>query len=193
MNEILEMMIQAATEEAAARTSNGKPCSCEGASEETTVSERVPIGEHGDYFVVEVPIIHCLECGVRFRDHRAEKLRHAAACRHEGLLTPEEIRSIRESLGMTRKAFAEAFRIPPASMERWENGKLMQNGSSDMLLRALQLPGVATALDKRVKVTPRADASNVIYVNFAALAARSPAEQRDAIRRSKAFDLRAQA
>lgn len=190
MNDILEMMIQAAHEEAAAQAPGGAPCKCEGASEEEQVTERVPIGEQGDFFEVQVPIVHCLECGLRFRDHRAEQLRHAAACRHEGLLTPEEVKAVREDLGMTRKALAEAFRIPPASMERWENGRLMQNGSMDTLLRALRLPGVAGALDIRPKSAGEDD-GNVVYVNFAALAKRSAAEREDAVRRSRSFDLRA--
>lgn len=191
MNDILEMMIKAAREAAGAEAPCRGPCFCEGASEEALVTERVPIGEEGDFFEVKVPIIHCLECGLHFRDHRAERLRHAAACRHEGLLAPEDVKAVRDDLRMTRKTFGEAFAIPPASMERWENGRLMQNRSMDTLLRALRLPGVALALDRRPKETQKADQGNVIYVNFAVLASRPAAEREDAVRRSREFNLRA--
>lgn len=143
-----------------------------------------------EYFEVEIPLLRCEGCGFEFRDHRAEGLRHAAACRHQGLLAPNEIKAIRESLGMTRKVFGEAFGIPPASMERWENGKLMQNKSMDTLLRSLRIPGVAANLDRRI-VEPIAEKSNVIYVNFTALSLRSPSEQQDAFLRARQFNLQA--
>ncbi|WP_296722021.1 hypothetical protein [Erythrobacter sp.] len=164
-------------------------CSCSGSTSERFVTERVKLNED-DFFEVEVPILRCDECGFEFRDHRAEALRHAAACRHEGLLAPNEVKAIREWLGMTRKVFGEAFGIPPASMERWENGKLMQNRSMDTLLRSLQIPGVAAALDRR-QVEDFAAKGNVIYVNFGALSLRPVSEQEDALRRSRTFNLQA--
>lgn len=164
-------------------------CSCAGQMKERVVTERVKLSD-SEYFEVEVPVVSCGDCGFEFTDHRAERLRHAAACRYEGLLTPNEVKAIREALGMTRKVFGEAFGIPPASMERWENGKLMQNKSMDSLLRGLRIPGVAAALDRR-KVTTVAGDNNVIYINFSALSLRSDLEQEDAVKRARSFSLQA--
>lgn len=122
-------------------------CRCGGCFVETEIQQIIPIGEEGETFTVMVPALKCDACGEVITDHRAEVARHAGACRHLGLLTPEEVREVRAALGMTRKQFAQSFAIPPASMERWENGRLMQNKSMDMLLRAIRMPGVALALD----------------------------------------------
>jgi putative zinc finger/helix-turn-helix YgiT family protein len=129
--------------------------------QESIVREQIAIGEGGDFFEVEVPVISCGSCNFQFTDQRAEKLRHAAACRHHGLLMPAEIADIRHSLGMTRAEFDAAFGIPPASMERWENGKLIQNRSMDSLLRALRNPATAARLDRREK-RAKSEAGNVL-------------------------------
>jgi DNA-binding transcriptional regulator YiaG len=90
-----------------------------------------------------VPMMHCASCDFTFTDHRAEAIRHDAICRHLGLLTPDDIRHIREDIyGMSRKAFAEAFKFGEASLERWENRKLFQNPQADVLLRLLADPQI---------------------------------------------------
>ena len=186
MNDILKMMLEAGCNAPSAENA----CNCESARDERLVKQRIFLDDT-QYFEVEVPVIRCGGCGFEFTDHRAETLRHMAACHHEGLLAPEEVKEIRENLGMTRKVFGEAFGIPPASMERWENGKLMQNKSMDTLLRSLKLPGVAPALDRRNHFMSSNIGDNVVHVNFAALASRSTSERQDAVRRSKKFDLQA--
>lgn len=191
MTDILDELFGPANED-----SLSTDCSCGGAITEQVELERVDLGA-GDFFEVEVPVLRCACCGFSFRDHRAEELRHAGACRHEGLLAPNEVRAIRDGLQMTRKTFGEAFGIPPASMERWENGKLMQNKSMDSLLRSLMIPGVAGALDRRRGVNAMPDGaaamqkSNVIYADFGALSLRPASEQEDAVRRAQMFKLQA--
>jgi len=187
MNDILSLLASAA--ERGEPFGNDAACCCEGRTVEVLVKQRVPIGEDGDAFEVEVPAVRCLECGLAFTDERAEKVRHAAACLHQGLLTPDEVQELRRSLGMSRKAFADAFKVPQASMERWENGRLFQNGSMDTLLRALMLPGVARALDRRPRLEPRPQANNVIP--FPTLAERSVAEKEAISQRQATFRLRA--
>lgn len=186
--------------ELAAKAENGNipgndaACSCNGCTEEVLVTERVPIGEDGDSFEVEIPLVKCGECGIAMPDARAETLRHAAACRHLGILSPEEVRAVRSSLKMTRKTFSEAFAIPPASMERWENGRLYQNKSSDNLLRALMIPGVAEALDARTKPVQQGNPTdtrfegNVVEL-FPALAGKSDGALEDAMNRQALFKM----
>jgi DNA-binding transcriptional regulator YiaG len=195
MNDI-DAMIAAAHAEAEALArgeSHSAGCTCgTGRTEERLVIETIPYGDGDDTFQVEVPVIYCLDCELGFTDQRAERLRHAAFCRHQGLLAPADVKALRDSLAMSRREFDEAFGIPPASMERWENGRLIQNRSLDTLLRALSNPATATRVDRRVvKKTPNEIHGNVIHGRFGALASRPAADQADAIRRRDQFRLRA--
>ena len=160
---------------------------CAGSTSDIIVREKVPVDEFGAFFEVEVPVVTCAACGFQFTDQRAEELRHEAACRHEGLLTPSEIREIRRAVNMTRVEFDAAFGIPPASMERWENGRLLQNRSMDSLLRALQNPATATRIDRRAKTLVETGcAENVL--KFPALA--SSQRLKEASILADDFDLR---
>lgn len=161
---------------------------CGGAEmRERLLVEQVPYGDDGLHLDVEVPVVECPACNFSYTDHRAEGLRHAAACRHEGLLTPEEVRTIRAELGMSRREFSLAFGIPPASLERWENGRLMQNTSLDTLLRALQNQATAARLDRRRHPDrPRGEA---VVARFRALEA-TPKALEDARERGNGFRLR---
>jgi putative zinc finger/helix-turn-helix YgiT family protein len=123
-----------------------KACPVCGSSElaESLKEQTFPAGSEGAGEVSAlVPMMHCANCDFMFTDHRAEAIRHDAVCRHLGLLTPDEIRHIREDVyGMSRKAFAEAFKFGEASLERWENRKLFQNSQADVLLRLLADPEI---------------------------------------------------
>ncbi|MEN6308982.1 MAG: type II TA system antitoxin MqsA family protein [Anaerohalosphaeraceae bacterium] len=52
-----------------------------------------------------------------------------------GLLTPAEIRAIREKAGLTQAQISEKLGIGEKTYTRWESGKLLQNKSSDNLIR----------------------------------------------------------
>lgn len=96
-------------------------------------------------FVVElsvnVPVFRCDVCEFDFLDETAERLRHEAVCEHLGVLSPAEIRRIREGHGMTRAQFAQVTRLGEASLNRWENGLNIQTHANDRYLRLLELPG----------------------------------------------------
>jgi HTH-type transcriptional regulator/antitoxin MqsA len=55
--------------------------------------------------------------------------------REEGLLFPENIRKIRERLGLTQSAFEKLLGVGPKTVVRWEKGTVFQNRSTDSLLR----------------------------------------------------------
>jgi putative zinc finger/helix-turn-helix YgiT family protein len=54
---------------------------------------------------------------------------------HLGLLTPVEIKVIRENAGLTQSQIADKLGIGEKTYTRWENGKSLQNKSSDNLIR----------------------------------------------------------
>lgn len=115
------------------------------------------IGSHVTTLSAVVPMHVCGECGAEFTDDVAEKLRHAAVCRHLGLLTPEQIVAIRERAGMSRKQFAAMTRIGMASLSRWENSEGMQNPALDLYLRLLARPEGIKVLREVLSVEPAAE------------------------------------
>jgi len=54
------------------------------------------------------------------------------------LLTPKQIRQLRESLGLTLPQFAElCYGTPKGIVEGWEKGRYLQNREADALIRGL--------------------------------------------------------
>ena len=164
-------------------------CDCSVAPTESWQTETIYFGDDREEISVSVPVRACVECGFEFTDLRAEQIRRDAVYRHQDLLTPEEIAFVRTSLGMTRRAFSEAFGIPTASMERWEKGRLFQNKSSDTLLRMLQDPAIARRFDRRLREESAAPDNVVIAVEFRPRRL-SPGQVEDAEARAANFKLR---
>ena len=88
--------------------------------------------------VDDVPARVCDACGEVFFGPEAILLRHNAVCRKLRLLTPEEIKTIREQLGLSQSQLADLTGIGVASISRWERGRLLQNRAYDNLLRLIQ-------------------------------------------------------
>ena len=103
-------------------------------------------GESAVELSVEVPVYRCGVCDFGFTDERAERLRHEAVCDHLGVLTPAEIRRIRERHGMTRAQFAQVTGLGEASLNRWENGLNIQTHANDRYLRLLEHPEIMRRL-----------------------------------------------
>ncbi len=57
--------------------------------------------------------------------------------RQLGLLTPSEIRSSRERLGLSQHDLQELLGLGGNSLSRWENGRVFQARSMDTLLRII--------------------------------------------------------
>ena len=116
-------------------------------------------GEASELMAV-VPVQACKTCGFEFTGEEAEEARHEAICRHLGLMTPKEIRALRERYEMTRVEFAELSRLGTASLARWEAGILIQNGANDQLLYLLQFEENVALLNQREKLSQ--DASRTV-------------------------------
>jgi putative zinc finger/helix-turn-helix YgiT family protein len=77
----------------------------------------------------------------------------------EGLLTPKEIRQIRESRGLTQKQISMILGVGEKSYTRWENGLSMQTKAMDNLIRIFDIsPGLfkkmETARDRTLTGQP---------------------------------------
>jgi putative zinc finger/helix-turn-helix YgiT family protein len=84
-----------------------------------------------------VPVRRCEECNFEFTGDDADSARHEAICKHLGVLTPAEITQVRERYNISRAEFARITRVGEASINRWENGQLIQGGAMDHYLYLL--------------------------------------------------------
>lgn len=114
-------------------------------------------GESVAELSVNVPVHSCASCELEFLDEPAEVLKHEAVCKHLGVLTPAEIRRIRESHGMSRVSFAQVTGLGEASLNRWENGLNIQTHANDRYLRLLKNPRTMRELQALTdpQVSPR--------------------------------------
>ena len=97
-------------------------------------------GKSGVELTVNVPVQRCDACEFEYLDESSERLKHDAICHHLGVLSPAEIRLIREGLRMTRARFAQVTGLGETSLDRWENGLSIQTHANDRYLRLLARP-----------------------------------------------------
>ena len=105
-------------------------------------------GESSVELQVRLPMRRCGTCEFEYLDDEAERLKHIAISDHLGVLTPDEIRRIREDHGMTRAAFAHVTGLGEASLNRWENGLSIQTHANDRYLRLLARPEIMSRLQE---------------------------------------------
>ena len=92
----------------------------------------------------------CREVVLRFDDARKLRQRALEIYRQKyGLLSADEIRSIRERFGLTQAELARLLRLGANTISRWEAARNVQTASMDMLLRMIRdLPGSLDYLRK---------------------------------------------
>lgn len=112
---------------------------------------------------VDLPVRRCEACDFEFLDHEGERLRHEAVCRHLGVLTPTEVRAVRKRHGMTRSAFAQVTGLGEATLNRWENGAVVQNLANDRYLRLLDIPECMAALQRLTMVADPPQAAPSVH------------------------------
>ena len=112
---------------------------CDGAAKTVHHQHVFPYGqgETAANVEVELPVRVCGGCGFEFVDEEGERLKHEAVCRHLGVLSPQEVRDIRNRHGMTRAAFAGMTGLGEATLGRWETGAGIQSYANDRYLRLL--------------------------------------------------------
>lgn len=122
------------------------PDSCEMCGTPGLKTERVRnpfiygIGSDAVELTADIPVHTCKSCAVSFTGEDAEVIEHDVVCRHLGVLTPDEIRALRDRYGMSRAAFARLTGFGEATLARWERRELIQNTSCDRYLQLLRHP-----------------------------------------------------
>jgi putative zinc finger/helix-turn-helix YgiT family protein len=103
--------------------------------------------------VAQSPHLSCPKCRevvLRFDDARKLRQRALESYRRKyGLLSADDIRSIRERFGLTQAELARLLRLGANTISRWEAARNVQTASMDMLLRMIRdVPGTVDYLRK---------------------------------------------
>ena len=90
---------------------------------------------------VEHEFYRCSKCGEEFllpAMMDAVMKRATARIREEdGLLTPEQVRAVRQKYGLTQPEFERLLGVGTNTVVRWERGTVPQNSAADSLLRLI--------------------------------------------------------
>ena len=96
-----------------------------------------PEGERITIVAHAVPVLVCARCGEMLYGPEAARVRQRAICSALHLLTPEQIKAVRERLGPSQEEFANLTEIGVATLSRWECGRSLQTRALDRYLRLL--------------------------------------------------------
>ncbi len=117
----------------------------------TTEVEHFQYGDKEDVAMLSasVRVHHCASCDFSFTTEDAAESRHESVCRHLGVLTPKEVREIRDVYQLSQEEFSKLSKIGKASLARWEGGLLIQNQANDNLLYLLTFDDNVARLKER--------------------------------------------
>jgi HTH-type transcriptional regulator/antitoxin MqsA len=106
-----------------------------------------------DILVPDMSFLKCSNCDeIVLRLDESRKLREKAIDLYRNkyhLLSGEEIRSLRERLGLTQADLADLLRLGQNTLSRWESGRNVQASAMDVLLRLIRdVPGTLEYLRK---------------------------------------------
>jgi DNA-binding transcriptional regulator YiaG len=99
---------------------------------------RAELLHDGRLYTIAIPqltVPRCANCGeLVFGNQACEQISQALRAQLH-LLTPDQIRTNRELLGLSQKELADRLRVSEDLIAQWENGLLMQSGLADRALR----------------------------------------------------------
>jgi len=103
--------------------------------------------------------IRCDACGAEYATpEQMERTQQRAVAKirtEEGLLTPADVRRIREKYGLSQARFEALLRTGPKTVVRWERGTVFQSAAADTLLRLLDDdPAILEALARIAELAP---------------------------------------
>lgn len=119
--------------------------SCGSEMKESMASLSFPVNSE-EVQVPNSPHLRCQKCDeVVLRLDESRRLREGALEIYRekyGLLAGDEIRRLRERMGLTQGQLAELLRLGVNTISRWESGRNVQTAAMDILLRLVRdLPG----------------------------------------------------
>jgi HTH-type transcriptional regulator/antitoxin MqsA len=108
----------------------------------TSVTGPLSVELRGETVTVpDVEHERCAQCGEAFLSLTAADQLQREAVAHlreaRGLLTPDQIRSLRRSLGVSQAALERLLGVGSKTVVRWERGTVFQSATADRLMRLL--------------------------------------------------------
>lgn len=85
--------------------------------------------------IENLPIPTCSQCGYQTLDRSTLSCIAEETYKQLGLLTPNQIRKKRESLGLTQQRLQELLGLGGNTLSRWETGHVYQSRALDRFLR----------------------------------------------------------
>jgi putative zinc finger/helix-turn-helix YgiT family protein len=109
-----------------------------------TIDYTAEMGHDGQTYVVTVPgleVLECTNCQARMlADDSYEKLNESLRWQ-VGLLSPEEIKQQRKSLGLSQQELADYLQVAQETVSRWETGaQIQQRAMNRHLLGLFKVP-----------------------------------------------------
>ena len=86
---------------------------------------------------VDVPAWRDPESGVIYLDEEGREKLEAVKARYLGLLSPRQLRELRDTIGLTQQGMAGLLQLGRKSWTRWESGRERPSRSMNVLLCAL--------------------------------------------------------
>lgn len=104
----------------------------------TTIHHVAEVAHDGRHYSLEIPKLEaarCEACGEIVFDDRADQQISAALRKEIGLLSPAQIRTALDELGMQQRELAGALGVAEATISRWCTGSVIQTRAMDNFLR----------------------------------------------------------
>ena len=118
--------------------------SCEEYAEVRLGVEKEVYGVRGEPIEIEAEVCTCRKCGSKIfdeeRDSRNLEKAYSRYREKHGLLSPQEIRELREKYGLSQRALSRLLGWGEITLHRYESGAI-QDGAHDALLRLIADPG----------------------------------------------------
>lgn len=115
---------------------------------------------------VKVPAWRDPKDGEIYLDADAIALLDKAKARHLGVLSPQELATMRRRFGLKQKELSELLQIGEKTWSRWENGRERPSRSLNLLLLALYEGKIDLAYLRNKQVSKKDPVPNPVFESF---------------------------
>jgi len=129
---------------------------CEKVTELEYVNKKETFNIRGEEIEVDVDYFKCLECDGEFEDPKSEidpiEDAYVQYRKLRGMMQPYEIRDLRRRYGLTQTELSKLLGWGGATLSRYENGALQDQGHDNLLQLINNSKGMLRLLDKKGSV-----------------------------------------
>ncbi len=160
---------------------------CEKFTELECIEKREDIKVRGELIKIDTKFFKCKECEDEFEDQNSNddplEIAYKEYRRRHGMYQPEDIKELRKKFGLTQIEFSRLLGWGVASLSRYENGALQEEGhdrylqllkSPENLLKLIEINGEFLPAKKKQKILDEISASieetcsfpNILEIRF---------------------------